>query len=216
MKWIIEHKKMMIIGLLSFLFIFVLTVSFHFFREDELKLDIKKDPVVLPNEDELEFINQSSLSVDEIWNIVSSRKDSLRHLFFESTLNEPHDIDPTHYTVSDNALYVVFPSAFISKFQELVVDEIYFKFLEEMTLIKDQYYIAPKDIFEDIYLNSVITEVDVQSSEVRLVSASDERINANVALQICEEDDASCIFNVPFELSKINAIWKVSAFYYEK
>ena len=56
--------------------------------------------------------------------------------------------------------------------------------------------------------------MDILSSEVRLVTATDEFINANVAVQICEEDDPNCSgnFNVPFELQKVGTDWKVSSF----
>ncbi|MCI8575572.1 MAG: hypothetical protein HFI09_03790 [Bacilli bacterium] len=214
MEWLMEHKKAFIIGALVCLFAFVLTVVFHFFREDERMQNILKDPVVLPNEDDLEFLNQSSMSVEEIWDIVSIKKEALRKLFFESETYQPHDIDPSRYTISDNELYVVLSGDFVSQFQKLVVDEIYYQFLEKMTLIKDQFFIAPKDIFETIYLNSIISEVDVKSSEVRLLNANDNRINASVLLEVCEEDEfCNQNFNVPFELSKINEEWKISAFY---
>lgn len=214
MKWLMERKQFVLIIGVALLFLFVLMVGFHFFKEEEVKPNISKDPVVLPEDDELEFSNESSLSGDEVWKLVEEKKEVLRSLFYESKVYEPHEIDATRYTISDNDHYVVFDQDFIKNLNQIVTEDIYNTILSELTVIKDQYYIAEKDIFNSVYLNSAIAEVDVLSSEIRLVMATDEFINANVSIQICEEDDHTCNhdFNVPFELQKVGNDWKVSSF----
>lgn len=214
MKWLLERKQIALIIGIALLFLFVLMVGFRFFHEEEVKPNVSKDPVVLPEDDELEFSNESSLSGDEVWKLVEEKKESLRTLFYDSKVYEPHEIDATKYTISDNDHYVVFGQDFIKNLNQIVTEDIYNRILNELTVIKDQYYVAPKDIFDSIYLNSAIAEIDVLSSEIRLVIATDEFINANVSIQICEEEDFTCNndFNVPFELQKVGNDWKISSF----
>lgn len=214
MKWILDNKKEIMIGSVTLLLLFVLTISFHFFKEEQVDKNINKEPVVLPEVDDLEFANESSLSVDEIWDIVEEKKGALRNLFYDSKVYEPHEIDPLNYTVSDNERYVVFDGNFVKVLNELVTEEIYNKIINEFILIKDQFYIADSDIFDSIYLYSAIAEIEVISSETRLVIANDEVINASVLIQVCEDEDTECNdnFSVPFELTKVDNIWKISSF----
>ncbi len=210
-KWIYDNKNVLLIMVTSFFLVVGFIVGIHFFQEIEKAPDISKEPIVLPDQDELEFSNDSSMSVEEIWNLVEAKKKALYQLFYDSKVYEPHEIDPKAYTVSDNDVYVVFDQDFIKRLNNLVTDSIYYSFFEKMTMIKEQFYIAEKDIFEDIYLNSVITEIDVLSSEVRLISANEEMINASVLLQMSNTENQES-FHVPFELQKVDNNWKISAF----
>jgi len=212
MKWF-ENKTWLWVCLGILLLFFVLMVGFHFFRKEEVKQpEIEKDPVVLPGEDEMEFVNQSSLSVEEVWNLVNTKKEALRKLFYESEVYVPSEID-SKYTSSDDERYVVFGSVFLKTLHDLVTDSIYTSILNEMTMIKEGYYLAGQDIFEEIYLDSAIADIDITTSSIQLISANDDYINASVKLSICE-DDETCedSVSVPFELQNVNHTWKISAF----
>lgn len=214
MKFLKNNKKNIIVVAIILLLVFVLTIGFHFFKEEDVIPDNSKNPVVLPDENELEFTNQSSFTVDDLWNLVDEKKNRLRALFYESHVYEPYEVDSTKYTLADNEKYVVFDKLFLEELHQLVTDEIYFKFFNQMTLLKDQYYVVEQDIFDVIYLNSAISEIDVLTSETRLIHATDDYINASVHIQICEEEEnCSEDFTVPFELNKIDNEWKVASFY---
>jgi len=184
-------------------------VGFHFYRSE---YEFQKPQVVLPGEDELEFLNESSLDVKEIMDLVSKKQIDLRNLFYHSNIYEPHQIDPTSYSLEDNQKYVVFDQKFLTSFHDIVTESVYSFYFEQMKLIQNGYYVAPKEIFQAIYLESVIAELDIASSSLRLLAATDEIINASVTLKTCEEDVCEYEMSVPFEIQNINGDWKVSSF----
>ena len=73
-KWIYDNKNVLLIMVTSFFLVLVFIVGIHFFQEIEKAPDISKEPIVLPDQDELEFSNDSSMSVEEIWNLVEAKR----------------------------------------------------------------------------------------------------------------------------------------------
>lgn len=214
MNKLLKYQWWIVLGLLIIL-AFTLLIGFHFYQE-KTKVDVTKEPVVLPEDDELEFQNSSSLSNDEVWKLVQNVKEDLTHLFYDSSLYVPSDIDSSK-TEEDDSLYVVFDDEFLSTLNSLVVEDIYTNIFNKMVWLKSdqnhQFYLAEKNIFESIYLDSSIAEVGITTSSFRLISATDEQINASVTVKACkEENDCSYETSFPFELSKIDDSWKVSAF----
>lgn len=204
-----------IVGCILIILGFTLVIGFHFYQE-KVTPDISKDPVVLPEEDELEFQNNSSMSNDEVWKLFFTKKENLRKLFFESSVYVPSDIDSSK-TEEDDALYVVFDETFLSTLNDLVCDDIYTNILNKMVLLKEdsehRFYLAEKDIFESIYLDSSIMEVGITSSKSRLIFANDEQINASVSMNACaDEKDCSQKTSYPFELRNVDGTWKISVF----
>ncbi len=211
----LEKNKILVGVIVAILFCFVAFISFQFFREEEEKPDISKDPVVLPDENEWEIVNQSSLSIEELWDLVNTKKSELRKLFYESQVYHISEIDSENYTEADDDVYVVFDSKFVEQLNQLLTEELYHTFLNQMRLVKDSYYVSLQEDFSYIYFESAIAETRVDSSEIRLMSASDEYINASVLLNICEsEEDTECklLLQKPFELRKVGESWKVNKF----
>lgn len=214
MKKLLEHKWALAIAL-AIILSFTMLMSFHFFKEEEKLKHEAKDPVVLPEDDELEFQNNSSISDEELFNIVSNKKNELRNLFYTASLYHVKEIDST---VSDeeNEKYILFDESFLAELSDLVIEPIYQNIFNQMSLFQQAnghtFYLADRDIFESIYLDSAIAEVGILSSDLRLILANDETINASVIIRNCEEDVCEYQNSVPFELTNVEGKWKVSAF----
>ena len=219
LRWISERKNtIFIVAGILLLFALIMIVSFQFFKpEEEEKPNIEKEPVVLPGDDEFELVNSSSMTVDEIWDLVEEKKDALRSLFYENVVYLPSSIAPDQFTSEDDEKSIIFAQSFLQSLNELVTDEIYQEVLSQMTLVKNGYYVANKKIFDKVYVDSAIAEVDITTSELRVAMASDEKISCNVTIMICEdgEDEEHCSYekNIPFELVRVNDEWKISAFF---
>lgn len=214
MKRLLQYKWALAIGLILVMS-FTMLISFHFFHEEEMLKHETKDPVVLPENDELEFQNNSSLSSDELLSIVSNKKNELRNLFYNTNLYRLQEVDSTVSDEEDET-YILFDETFFAQLNDLVVDQIYQDILNQMVLFQNAnghtFYKAERDIFESIYLDSAIAEVGIVSTDLRLILASDEIINASVIIRDCEEEVCEHQNSFPFELSNIQGVWKVSAF----
>lgn len=211
----LEKNKVLVGVVVVLLLCLVIAIGVRFFQKEEEKPNIPKDPVVLPEEDEWEVANTSSYSVEELWDLIQAKKTELRRLFYESKVYHISEIDSEHYNEEDDEKYVVFDSKFLEELNQIVSDELYTSFFNRMQRIKDSYYMAVQEDFSFVYFESAIAELRVDSSEVRLMSATDEFINASVTLNICESDgDSECnlVLQVPFELKRIGESWKVNKF----
>lgn len=207
-QWIIVSLFLIILG-------FTLTMGFHFYNEFTIA-DIPKEPVVLPSDDEMVFQNDSSLTNDEVWNLVNKKKEELRVLFYETSIYCPSDLDSTK-TKEDDDLYIAFDEKFLQNLNSLVSEDIYNEILSQMTKfhedVNHQFYLANKNIFESIYLDSSIAQVGITSSSLRLISANDSVINSSVTISAClENKKCNEETNHPFELRFVNDSWKVSVF----
>ena len=212
MKKILKNKWIVIV-FLSLLFLFTILVSLHFFESKDKRKETIVDPIVLPSNDDLEFLNTSSLSEEEIKLMIQSKKEELRTLFYESFIYQLKEIDAKK-TDEENEKYVVLDEQFLRKLETLVVETIYYDIFNKMTLLKNDvnhtYYMMEKNAFDSIYLDSAIAEIEIESSSFRLISATDEKINASVTIYL-EGNEDSCV-NYPFELVKLNGEWKVNVF----
>ncbi len=218
LRWLSEKKNIIFVVIaIVLLLVLVLIVGVQFFKEEEEVPHIEKEPVVLPGDDELEFANNSSMSAQEVWNLAEEKKEALRSLFYNTVVYTPSSVAPSEYTTEDDEKYAAFAENFFEKLNELVVDDIYNEVLSQMVKTSSGYYIANRGIFNRIYTESAIAESDITFSEFRLILANDEQINANVTIGVCEPDEneetCSYKFDVPFELRKINDVWKVNVFY---
>lgn len=214
MKKLLEHKNIMIIGFFVIL-LFTLLISLHFYHEFEDLNSVEKNPVVLPDDEELSFQNTSSFSDQEIIQIVNNKRALLRNLFYESKVYPLKEIDPTK-TEEENEKFIVFDDSFIKQLNQLVDEDIFYELFNQMQLLKSEgnhtFYVADRDIFESIYLESAISEVDVHSFRVRVLFATDEQIKATVSMTLCVEEKCDQDVVFPFELTKINGDFKVSSF----
>lgn len=205
---ILKNKKIVVISL-AILFFFTFLISLHFYRVEEKRKEIDKEPVVLPEDDS--FQNDSSLSIEEINNLIESKLTNLRELFYESKVYELREIDSSK-SLEENEEYIVFDSIFLNKFSSLVIDELYYKYFQTMTLLKEEpgkkFYMAKKNIFENIYLDSVIAS-NSNCDDFRLIIANDKKIQASVTLSFL---DSEMMFYYPFSLDFVNEEWKVSIF----
>lgn len=215
MKQLLKYKWV-ILGVVLALLLFSMLVGFHFYDEQEKAPEIEKNPVVLPGDDELEFVNSSSMSDEEVEKIVTNLKADLRKLFYETMIYDLKEIDPSR-TDEENETFVVFDEEFLQTLNLLVTDNIYYSIFNQMTLLTSDsdhtFYLADRDIFESIYLDSAIAEVGIISSNLRLVSASDNLISATVLISACDQNkDCDKKASIPFELKNVNGTWKVNVF----
>lgn len=214
MKELFTKKNIAIALVVLLLLVLVVVAAFRFRKEDSTVPDNGPGPIELPEE---EFLNESSLSVDEVMELVNQKRADLKKLFYESYMYNVSEIDSVHYGEEDNANYTVFDEMFLQTLNTLVSDDIFHSFFEQMTLLKQDnnhsYYITSRTIFDDIYLSSAIAEVDITSEEIRFIRATDESINASVVMWACgEEEDCSNKTSFPFELTLIDNKWIISAF----
>lgn len=213
MKNILKKKSVWYV-MLALLFVFMILVGFHFFKVEEAKKKVDVNPIILPEEDEFDFINHTSLSKEEIVALVTSKKNAFSSLFYESNVYELKEIDASR-TAEDNEKYIVFDETFLEKLASLVSESKYYEIFNLMTLLKNDgshtFYLMEKNAFDFIYLDSAIAKTEVTKSFLRVISASDERINASVTLTICHENECGDK-HVPFELEKISGDWKISVF----
>ena len=216
MEWLNE-KKLGIIVVVSILLVFILIVGVHFYKEFGKNVPSDKEPVVLPDDNELEFTNESSMSVETIWKLVSDKRDALKKLFFESNVYLVSEIDSTKYTKEDDEIYVVFQDSFFKTLNELVTEDVYVSLFNRVTLLKQDrshsYYVAKKNVFDDIYVDSAIAKLEAITEMQRVVIAKEDLITATISYDSCE-NDITCDkkTSYPFELTKINNEWKISAF----
>lgn len=201
---------------LGILFINLFLIGFQFYSRIEIP-DVLVDPIVLPDEEDLEFQNHSSMSDHEVNDLLRQKKDELRSLFYETNVYQLSDLDSTR-SMEDNEKYYVFDETFLRTLDDLVVESLYQMFYEQLTLLPTSdsahiYYISDRDIFDSVHFDSVVAEVGILSSQMRLILVTDEVINASVTISACENiKDCSANRIVPFELRKVNGVWKVSAF----
>lgn len=207
------NNKWLVIGALLLLFIFVILVSFHFFQKEEKGEETIIDPIVFPSDDELEFINSTTLSKEELESIVKLKKEELQSLFYDSYVYKLQDIDKTK-TDEEDEKYTVFDEQFLEKLNKLVTEEIYSTVFNKMTLLKNDnnhtFYMMEKNAFDSIYLDSAIAKINVISTSFRLISASDDKINASVTN--CKDENCNSYESYPLELVLMNDDWKINVF----
>lgn len=207
------NNKWLVIGALLLLFVFVILVSFHFFQKEEKGEETIIDPIVFPSDDELEFINSTTLSKEELESIVKLKKEELQSLFYDSYVYKLQDIDKTK-TDEEDEKYTVFDEQFLEKLNKLVTEEIYSTVFNKMTLLKNDnnhtFYMMEKNAFDSIYLDSAIAKINVTSTSFRLISASDDKINASVTN--CKDENCNSYESYPLELVLMNDDWKINVF----
>lgn len=215
MNWL--NKKTIFIGAgVTLLLGLVLVVGLQFFKETPT-IDSPKDPVVLPEDDELEFTNASDMSADAVWDLVTKNREALKSLFYESEVYLASQIDSNKYKEEDDNEYAVFSDDFFKKLRELMIEEKVVPIFNRVTLLKQDsrrtYYIADKDVFDDIYTDSAIAKIGITKEELRVIHATNDKINASVSVSACEEEE-NCDkkTSFPFELTKVDNTWKISAF----
>jgi len=208
MRKLMKNKKLIIV-LSTILFFFLFLISLHFYTGISENKNISKDSVILPEEDE--FQNHSSLSTSELEHLVDSKMMELKNLFYQSKVYELTEIDPTK-TQEDNEKFVVFDDIFLNTFSSLVVSDIYQSYSAQMTFLKEdskhQFFVADRNIFDSVYLDSAIANVDVKSNHYRLILADDSHIQASVTLVLENESE----IHIPFSLEKVESVWKVNQF----
>lgn len=209
MKRLLENKKLVIVVLVV-LFLFSLLISLHFYQEQEKRKEIEKDSIVLP--EDLEFQNYSSLSDEEVYNIVNRQKNALRNLFYQSSVYELKEIDSSK-SEEENKNLIVFDEQFLHSLYVLVSEDVYNEYYNQMTFLKSdlnhQFYVTDRDIFESIYTNSALAEIEIDSSELHLIMADDDSIHASVTMKYSGVSDS---VSVPFELIKVGDLWKINVF----
>lgn len=210
MKKILQNKWFICIFLIV-IFVFTFLVSTHFFHEKENKKEVVVDPVVLPGEDEFEFTNHSSLTDDEVRNLVTTKIEELQKLFYETSYYEVKAIDSTK-TEEENENYIAYDEQFLRRLDSLVTQSVYQSIFNKMTLLKNDvqhtYYQVEKTAFDFIYTDSSISKFEGFSSSIRLGFAEENKINASITIQ--NDSDASEQNTYPFELVLENGAWKVS------
>ncbi len=210
MKNILKYKWIVSVVLII-LFLFTILISFQFFQKEDQGKEVLVDPIVLPNDEDLEFFNSSSFQLEELKAIVSQKKEELRALFYDSSIYQLIDIDSSK-TEEENKKYTVLDDTFLQRLNEIVTENIYSNIFNKMTLLKNDgnhtFYMMEKNSFDSIYLNSAIAQIDVDSESIRFISATDDKINASVTLY--RENELGDSY--PFELIREQEKWKINAF----
>lgn len=221
-------NKKEIIKFVAFVAVFVALsiVIVRVFSFERTKDDVTIETPVIDdsskkdNKDEIEFQNTSSLSEEEVRNLVESKREVLKDYFLQTKYYSASEVSKD-FTASENENYIVLDSKFFTGFKSLVTDDIYnfywnqFGAVNKRTdiLVTEDLYISKKGVFDDIYYESAIALNDVTEEKIVLKKATDEKIETYTNIKYCLED-GTCPRNefYHFDLVKNNDDWFISDF----
>lgn len=215
-----EWIRIVLIIVVASLLGLVLIVGMHF-QETGNDVIIEKDN----HEDltnEIIFVNNSSLSEQDIRVLVEEKRTALKDFFREAKYYNISDVSSEH-TKEDNDKYIVVGESFLNTLKDLLSIDLYGDYWNEFTEIvpkatvdlKERVYKARKDLFDDLYSNSAIAMINLTEEILLLEKATDETITALINIKLCEEDSNDfCKRDEKyyFILDKVEDTWKIAEF----
>ena len=215
-----EWIRIVLIIVVASLLGLVLIVGMHF-QETGNDVIIEKDN----HEDltnEIIFVNNSSLSEQDIRVLVEEKRTALKDFFREAKYYNISDVSSEH-TKEDNDKYIVVGESFLNTLKDLLSIDLYGDYWNEFTEIvpkatvdlKERVYKARKDLFDDLYSNSAIAMINLTEEILLLEKATDETITALINIKLCEEDSNDfCKRDEKyyFILDKVEDTWKITEF----
>ena len=186
-------KKALIVLGVVVLFILIILVVFQFQHESENVTIDDRNP---ETEEVVVFENNSDYTEEEIRTTTENLRQALKDLLTNVEYYKISEINST-YTPEDDEKYMVIPETFFVRLQELVTEELYLTYWNKATpitkdedlAIEDNLYQVPISIFDETYSHSAIAVNDVNTEELILKSATNERIEASEKIKICNEED---------------------------
>ena len=215
-----EWIRIVLIIVVASLLGLVLIVGMHF-QETGNDVIIEKDN----HEDltnEIIFVNNSSLSEQDIRVLVEEKRTALKDFFREAKYYNISDVSSEH-TKEDNDKYIVVGESFLNTLKDLLSIDLYGDYWNEFTEIvpkptvdlKERVYKARKDLFDDLYSNSAIAMINLTEEILLLEKATDETITSLINIKLCEEDSNDfCKRDEKyyFILNKVEDTWKIAEF----
>ena len=215
-----EWIRIVLIIVVASLLGLVLIVGMHF-QETGNDVIIEKDN----HEDltnEIIFVNNSSMSEQDIRVLVEEKRTALKDFFREAKYYNISDVSSEH-TKEDNDKYIVVGESFLNTLKDLLSIDLYGDYWNEFTEIvpkstvdlKERVYKAIKDLFDDLYSNSAIAMINLTEEILLLEKATDETITALINIKLCEEDSNDfCKRDEKyyFILDKVEDTWKIAEF----
>lgn len=199
----------------------VLLITVMSFRRDRENIDMNLDD---PEEETIVFQNNSSMTEQEIRELVEEKRIDLKNFFENAQYYTPSEVSRDH-TPEDDAYYIVIDDTFLNALQNLLTETLYQSYFSQFQPvtkredinISENLYIGSKEIFENINIDSAIAMLDVSEELLVLESATDEAINAYENIRYCN-DEGVCVRDEFYHLNlqKENNKWKIANFTEEK
>ena len=205
----------MVIGLVILFGILLVTVMS--FKRDRENIDMNLDD---SEQDTIVFQNNSSMTEQEIRELVEEKRITLKNFFENAQYYTPSEVSLDH-TQEDDAYYIVIGETFLNTLQQLLTETLYQSYFAQFQPvnkrgdinISENLYIGSKDIFENINLDSAIAMLDVSEELLILASATDDTIIGYENIRYCN-DEGVCVRdeNYSLNLKLENGEWKISNF----
>jgi len=175
----------------AILFILILLTAFNFTKEKENIFIDTPDQEVEHN-----FINNSSMSEQEIRLLVENKREELKQLLANIEYYKISEV-AEGYQQSDDENYIVIKESFLNTFKSYVTEDFYQLYYNELTeitkrqdvLIEEKLFSGPSTLFDTLYVESAIAMKDVNEEILILVKANDQRIEAKENIRLCQEND---------------------------
>ncbi len=214
-----RKKEWIRVGLaliVALLFVLVIVVVMNFIRTRQT-YDLSPEE---PQEEEIIFRNSSDMSEQEIRELVEERRMALKDFFKNAEFYLIGDV-ALDYTEEDNEKYLVVNETFLNDLRGLLTLDAYNEYWNQFTeiepkkdvLLSSRIYMAPRDLFDSIYVTSAIPSYDVSEELLVLESATNDKIIARENIKLCDED-LICRRNDFYELNleKEDDTWKIDNF----
>ncbi len=211
-----EWIRLGLVIVVGILFVFVLlgVMSFTGKREN---IDYTEEP---PAPEELKFTNASDMTESEIRELVEEKRTNLKNFFHDAQYYNIGDVSANH-TSEENDIYMVVNEEFLNELKTLLSSKAYdnyYQYMEEIEKRSDinisgSLYMAPRDLFDAIFVTSAIPSYDASEEYLILESATNERIKARENIKLCDDKGICSRDDVyEFDLVKEEDIWKVDEF----
>ena len=198
------------------LFVIVVLSVMSFTRKKE-DIDYTEE---LPAPEEIKFTNASDMTEREIRELVEEKRTNLKNFFHDAQYYNIGDVSKNH-TSEDNDTYMVVDEAFLNELKTLLSSNAYDdyeQYMEEIEKrsdinIKGTLYMAPRDLFDAIFVTSAIPSYDVSEEYLILESATNDQIKARENIKLCNDDDICSRDDVyELDLVKEEGTWKIDEF----
>lgn len=220
-------NKKEILKFVSFLAVFIALsiVIVRVFSFERTKDDVTIETPVIDNTNKdksnnIEFTNDSSMTEEEVRNLVESKREILKDFFLQTKYYSASEVSKDFTSEEDND-YLVLDSKFFEGLQALVTEGVYNSYWDQFgavnkrndILVTEDLYIAKKGVFDDIYYESAIAINDVTEEKIVLKKATDEKIETYINIKYCPEEE-SCPRNelYHFDLIKNDSDWLIADF----
>ena len=211
-----EWIRLGLVAIVGILFVIVLLGVMSFTRKKE-NIDYTEEP---PAPEEMKFTNASNMTESEIRELVEEKRTNLKNFFHDAEYYNIGDV-AVNYTSEDNDEFMVINEDFLNELKSLLsarAYDNYDQYMEEIEKrsdinIQGTLYMAPRDLFDRIYITSAIPSYDVSEEYLILESATNERVKARENIKLCD-DKGICSRDDLYELDLVKEedTWKIDEF----